>query len=421
MGFAVISSDAGHAGNQNPSFGIDPQARLDYGYQAVAKLTPMAKAVIQSAYGKGPDRSYFAGCSNGGRHTMVAAARYSDQYDGFLAGDPGFRLPLAAVANIAGAQAYNALATTPGSPGTGFTTAERTLVSNAVLAKCDALDGVTDGMVQDIQMCQTAFNIDRDVPTCSGARDGTCLTAQQKITVAHLFSGATTSTGAKIYSSFPYDAGLGTNGWATWKFSNSLNLDSGAVGIIWDVPPQNPVGFNGPNFTLTANIDTILAGVGATDATYTESALSFMLPPHPTDLSALKNRGAKIMVYHGNSDPIFSPDDTTSWYQSLATANGGDATNFARLYRIPGMNHCSGGPAADQFDMITPLVKWVENGQAPDSVVATARGTGNPGGVNTDVPSTWSPSRSRPLCTYPKVAKYNGTGSVESASSFTCQ
>ncbi len=103
MGFAVISSDAGHAARTGPIFGIDPQARLDYGYQAVAKLTPMAKAVIQTAYGKGPDRSYFGGCSNGGRHTMVAAARYADQYDGFLAGDPGFRLPLAALANIAGA------------------------------------------------------------------------------------------------------------------------------------------------------------------------------------------------------------------------------------------------------------------------------------------------------------------------------
>ena len=129
MGFAVISSDAGHAGVAGPSFGIDPQARLDYGYQAVGKLTPMAKAVIQTAYGKGPDRSYFGGCSNGGRHTMVAAARYADQYDGFLVGDPGFRLPLAAIANIAGCQALRRRSppTRPTSS-TGFTAAERTLV-----------------------------------------------------------------------------------------------------------------------------------------------------------------------------------------------------------------------------------------------------------------------------------------------------
>ena len=421
MGFAVISSDAGHTGSQNPTFGLDPQARLDYGYQAVAALTPMAKALIQTAYGKGPDRSYFGGCSNGGRHTFVAMARYSDQYDGFLAGDPGFRLPLAAIANIAGAQTYNALATTPGSPGTGFTASERALVSNAVLAKCDALDGSTDGMVQDAVACQAAFNIDRDVPTCTGARDGTCLSAAQKIAIAHLFSGATTSDGTKFYSSFPYDAGLGTNGWATWKFNNSLTLDPGAVGIIWGVTPQDPSTFNPTNFSLNSSIDTLLAKVGATDATYTESALSFMLPPDPTNLAALKNRGAKVMVYHGNSDPIFSVDDTTNWYTALAKANSGDASNFARLYRIPGMNHCSGGPATDQFDMLTPLVNWVEKGQAPDSVVASVRGAGNAGGVNADVPSSWSPGRTRPLCAFPKVAKYNGTGDVESASSFSCQ
>lgn len=114
QGFAVISSDAGHVASQGPTFGIDPQARLDYGYQAVGKLTPMAKKIIETAYGKGPDRSYIAGCSNGGRHTMVAASRYADQYDGFLVGNPGFRLPLAAIANIAGAQAYAALATNRG-------------------------------------------------------------------------------------------------------------------------------------------------------------------------------------------------------------------------------------------------------------------------------------------------------------------
>ena len=164
-GFAVISSDAGHNATQNATFGIDPQARLDYGYQAAAKLTPMAKSVIQTAYRKAPQRSYIGGCSNGGRHTMVAASRLADQYDGFLVGDPGFRLPLAATANIKGYQTYLTLASTPGNASTGFTAAERTTVSNAVLAKCDALDGATDGLVQDQGACQAAFNLARDVPT----------------------------------------------------------------------------------------------------------------------------------------------------------------------------------------------------------------------------------------------------------------
>ena len=421
QGFAVISSDAGHAASLGPTFGIDPQARLDYGYQAVGKLTPMAKAAIQAAYGKAPDRSYIGGCSNGGRHTMVAAARYADQYDGYLVGDPGFRLPLAAIANIKGAQVYAALASTPGDIATGFTQPERALVSNAVLGKCDSLDGLTDGLVQDGKACQAAFDLQRDVPTCTGARNGTCLSAMQKSLIAPLFSpGAMTSTGAKIYSSFPYDAGLGTAGWAVWKFVNSLQLDSGAVGMIWQVPPEDPATFNGPIFTLGGNVDTMLTKVNATNAVYTESAMSFMTPPNPSDLGTLKKRGAKLLAYHGTSDPIFSSDDTQNWYDALATANKGSAANFARYYRVPGMNHCSGGPATDQFDMLTPLVNWVEKGQAPEAVTASARGAGNPGGVNADVPASWSASRTRPLCPYPQVARYKGSGSVEDAANFSC-
>jgi hypothetical protein len=420
QGFAVISSDAGHAGSLGPTFGIDPQARLDYGYQAVGKLTPMAKSAILAAYGKGPDRSYIGGCSNGGRHTMVAAARYADQYDGFLVGDPGFRLPLAAIANIKGAQTYAALASTPGDISTGFTAAERTLVSNAVLSKCDALDGATDGLVQDTKACQAAFDINRDVPSCTGARDGSCLTAAQKSSIAQLFSGATTSTGTKIYSSFPWDAGLGTTGWAVWKFTNSLQLDSGAVGMIWSVPPEDPTGFNGPNFSLTGNVDTMLTRVNATNGTYTESAMSFMTPPNPANLGTLKNRGAKMVVYHGTSDPIFSSDDSKNWYEQLAAANGGSAANFARYFQVPGMNHCSGGPATDQFDMLTPLVNWVEKGQAPATVTASARGAGNAGGVNVDVPAGWAANRTRPLCPYPQVARYKGSGSLEDAANFSC-
>jgi feruloyl esterase len=420
QGFAVLSSDAGHAG-PTPDFGIDPQARLDYGYQAVGKLTPMAKAVLRTAYGKAPDRSYIGGCSNGGRHTMVAAARYADQYDGFLVGDPGFRLPLAATANIAGAKTYATLASTPGDLGSGFTLAERKLVSNAVLAKCDALDGATDGLVQDTGACQAAFDIARDVPTCSSARDGTCLSAAQKSGIAGLFAGAKTETGKKIYASFPWDAGLATDGWASWKFSAPLQRDAGAVGLIWSVPPENPATFDGTAFALNGNLDTMLARVGATSPTYPESALSFMLPPDPANLATLKNRGAKMLVYHGTSDPIFSSDDTTAWYDALRTANGGDASNFARFFRIPGMNHCAGGPATDQFDALTPLVAWVEKGQAPDVVQASARGAGNAGGVNADVPASWSPTRTRPLCPYPKVAKYKGSGDAEQAANFTCQ
>ena len=421
QGFAVISADAGHSGAQNPTFGIDPQARLDYGYQAAATLTPMAKAAIKTAYGKTPDRSYFGGCSNGGRHALVAASRQPEQYDGYLVGDPGARLPLAAVANVAAYQAYATVASDPADITTAYTQAERTLVANAVLAKCDALDGSADGLVQDTTACQAAFNLDRDVPTCTAARDGTCLSAAQKAVIAKRFSGMTTGTGAKFYASWPYDAGVAGGNTTTWFWTSPWQRDASAIAFIWQVPPESPTGFSGTTFAATSNIDTLLAKIQATSTTYPENSLSFMTAPNPTKLGTLKNRGAKKMVYHGTSDPIFSSDDTTAWYEALRTENGGDASNFARFYRVPGMTHCSAGPATDQFDMLTPLVAWVENGVAPDSVVAQARGAGNAAGVNPDIPATWSAARTRPLCPYPKVAKYKGSGDIEVAASFSCQ
>jgi feruloyl esterase len=150
QGFAIISSDAGHSAAQNPLFGLDPQARLDYGYQAVAALTPMAKALIKAAYGRGPDRSYIGGSSNGGRHTMVAAARYANDYDGFVATSPGFHLPKAAVAQLYGAQQWAKVAIDVSNLETALPQVERRLIANAILSKCDALDGSADGLVQDV-------------------------------------------------------------------------------------------------------------------------------------------------------------------------------------------------------------------------------------------------------------------------------
>jgi feruloyl esterase len=422
QGFAVISSDAGHSGPSDPSFGIDFQARLDYGYQAAAKLTPMAKALIAAAYGKPPDRSYFGGCSNGGRHTFVAMTRMPEQYDGYLAGAPGYRLPLAAIANQFGAKQYATVATNPSDLSTAFTAAERATVSAAVLARCDALDGAADGLIQDTTACQAAFDLGRDVPTCSGARDGRCLSAAQKAAIAPIFSGAVDGRGRRFYASFPFDSGHDSADSSYWEFFVPLMIDSGGTAMIWGVPPADPATFNGPAYALTTPIDAMLASVAATNGTYTESALSFMLPVEPTNLARLKNRGAKVIVYHGVSDAIFSVDDTTVWYEGLRAANGGDASSFARFFRVPGMAHCAGGPSTDQFDMLTALVDWVERGRAPESVVAHARGAGNAVGVNRDVPSSWSPDRSRPLCPYPKVARLRpGATDLATADSFRCQ
>jgi hypothetical protein len=432
-GFAVISSNAGHP-SPAPFFGIDPQARIDYGYNAVAELTPMAKNLIKAYYGKLPDKSYFAGCSNGGRHAMVAASRYADQYDGILAGAPGFNLPKAAVAQLWGVQQYAPISAygANGRPdiNTSFTTAELTLVGDTILAKCDALDGMVDTMVSDPMACQAKFNLRSDVPTCSGARNGTCLTKDQKKVLAAVFAGAKNSAGRSLYSNFLWDVGIRGSGWRGWKFSNSVNLDPGAVAFIFTTPPfitppQNPFSFNGLDYALDwngagFNPDIDAQNIYVTSGIYTESAMSFMTPPDLT-MHGLVAHNTKLMVMHGVSDPVFSAADTIKWYEKFQSRWRDRAMSTARLFLVPGMNHCSGGPACDQFDMLDALVKWVEKGKAPDSIVAKARGANPiPTLVNTEVPVTWAADRTRLLCPYPAVAKYRGKGPIEDAASFKC-
>ncbi|CAN7169417.1 tannase/feruloyl esterase family alpha/beta hydrolase [Acidovorax sp. LjRoot129] len=427
QGFAVLSSDAGH-GAPTPFFGLDPQARLDYGYQAVGTLTPMAKDLIRGAYGKAPDRSYIAGCSNGGRHAMVAASRYAEHYDGVLAGNPGFSLPKAATAQLWKAQQYAKISTTTDAAGqpdltSAVTPAEFKLIASKVVGKCDILDGVADGQVNDVAACQATFNLQTDVPTCSGARDGSCISSAQKSVLASIFAGPKNSKGEPLYTGTWFDPGIAGSNFAFWHFGAPATRDAGAAAFLFTTPPTPLTAFKattGMQYALNFNMETDYAKMFATTAPYTESAWSYMTPPNPTDLSTLKNRGAKMMVFHGVADGVFSPADTAQWMDRLNAHHQGQADAFARLFLVPGMNHCSGGPATDQFDMLAPLVAWVEQGKAPDSVAANARGAGAKV-VNNELPASWSANRSRPLCMYPKVARYNGTGDVESASSFSCK
>jgi feruloyl esterase len=423
QGFAVISSDAGHSSAQNPLFGLDPQARLDYGYQAVGTLTPMAKALIRAAYGKGPDRSYIGGSSNGGRHTMVAAARYANEYDGFLAVSPGFNLPKAAVAQLWGAQQWAGVATDASNLETALPQNERRLIANAILSKCDALDGIADGLVQDVEACRSAFSIARDVPTCSGVRDGTCLTAAQKSAFTNVYAGARNSKGDALYARWPFDPGLSQTGWADWKFRNSIGAarDPVAVAFIFSSPPEPAsVLSDTRGYAMRFSADNDAPKIFATSGIYAESAMTFMTPPNPTQLDTLRNRGAKMIVIHGGADPVFSVDDTTAWYEALDARYEGHAGDAVRFFRVPGMGHSRGGPATDQFDGLAALVDWVERGVAPDRIIATARGAGNAGGVNAELPADWAANRTRPLCPHPSVARYK-SGDKESASSFACE
>lgn len=425
-GFAVLSSDAGHAFERaDPitgaaAFGRDPQARLDYGYNAVAQLTPLARALIAHYYGKAPDKSYLVGTSNGGRHGFVAAARDTGRYDGILAVTPGYNLPQAAVAQVWGAQQFAGVARSRKADGvpdleSSFTQAELDTVARAVLDRCDALDGLRDGVVADLGGCQRAFDAARDVATCASDAATGCLSDARKKVLASVFAGP------GLYTGMPWDPGLRGRNWREWKFVNSVGpRDAVALAFVFTTPPDGVAAnvTDVANYALKFDLQRDAPKIRRRDATYTQSAVEFMTPPDATVMRDFVRRGGKLLVAHGASDPVFSALDTIRWYESFQRTHGARAGDSARLFIVPGMNHSSGGPATDQFDMVDALVAWVEQGVAPASITASARGAGS-NVPNAEVPADWSPRRTRLLCPWPAVARYRG-GDAESAGSFSC-
>lgn len=425
QGYAVASTDGGHAtGQGDATFGLDPQARSDYGYNAVGQVTTVAKQIIGAHFGHAPSRSYLLGCSNGGRDAMVAASRYADQFDGLVAGNPGFNLPKAGLAEQWDTQQFMSAAAPGELPKDAFPASAMSLVASRILAKCDALDGVSDGMVNDRIACQAAFNLAADVPTCPGTFDGTCLTSVQKTALQKIFDGPKNTAGQSLYSNWPWDPGIAGAGWRFWKLDagfaplpfNTL-VGAGSMGYIFTSSPDAPsLADGGLGYQLAFSMDIDAPKILAKTATFKESSLDFMTPPNPTQLTTLKSRGGKLIVVHGTGDPVFSANDTIAWYDALGTADA-QASGYARLFLVPGMNHCSGGPATDRFDMLKALEDWVEKGTAPDLVPAT---------VNASDPDViaagWPSTRSRPLCAYPKQARLKaGATDTELASSFQCQ
>ena len=385
--------------------------------------------LIAAAYGKGPDRSYFGGCSNGGRHTLVAAARYADDYDGFLAGAPGYNLPLAALANIFGAQRYATRGhRRPGHAGRAGNRLHHGRAQRrwraAVLARCDALDGASRrpgaGHAAPASARSTSM---RDVPTCAGARDGSCLSQAQKIAIAPIFSGATTSNGERFYASFPFDRGIGGGGIPFWEFTAPLVLDSGAVGVIFKVPPSHAALTNGPGVRAGAEHrpdagravrhQRHLHRIGDElhDAARMPQDMNDAAPPRRQDARLPRRQRPDLLGGRHRSPGTAA---------STATAAAAPTTSRACI-RVPGMGHCSGGPATDQADFLTPLVAWVEHGDAPERDRRHGARRRQPRrrqrrGAGRLV----APRRTRPLCPYPSVAHYNGRGDVEQARSWSC-
>lgn len=410
-GFAVVTSDAGHSENQNTGFGMDPRARLDYAYASIPRVRGTARALITAFYGRQPRFSYFAGCSKGGQEAMEAMQRDGAAFDGIIAGAPGYRLPLSAVAEVWDTRALAAAA--PAGPDgkpdlpRAFSGADLKLVADAVVRQCGGQDGTDDSLITRPQDCR----FDPAVLQCHAGGDDRCITEAQ-VTALHTVFGGVRAGGAQVYPGWFYDSGIASPNWRAWKLGSAtrpaLNVAIGGASLryVFLTPP-------GQDFDMfTTPVEQVLAGVKAVSGIYTTPSVTFMTADD-TRLTAFRAHHGRMILYHGTSDPVFSAQDTIGYYDAIKQRHGAATADFARLFLVPGMTHCGGGDfALDSFDTLDAVTAWVEHGHAPDRLVATAaKGSG----------SGLKPGISRPLCPYPRSSQYRGSGDPDDAGSFVCQ
>ena len=380
-GFAVVSTDTGHKGATfDRTYDVDQQASIDFAQVAVDRVAVLSKQIIAHYYGQPAQYSYFAGCSTGGREGMMVTQRYPAEFDGVISGDPAMRTGFSQIGNNWSAVAFNQIAPKDDSgkpqPNKVFSESDIKLIVTGILNACDANDGLKDGMVFNTRACK----FDPDVLVCKAGKNDSCLTPQQTAAIKKAFAGPHNSRGDLVYPMNGFDAGI----------ANLLPSPK---------PPANPP-TNAPpvSIDVDARLFSLLGNPleAITDTTW-------------TNLSTFSAHGGKLLFYHGMSDQAFSAMDTLDYYQRMAKANGGmdKVQNWSRMFLVPGMYHCRGGEfALDNFDLLTPLLNWVEKGTAPDSVVAKGKAF---------------PGRTRPLCAYPKYAFYTGKGDPEDAKNFVCR
>jgi feruloyl esterase len=384
-GFAVVSTDTGHQGTGafDGSFRQDQQASLDFAYVAVGRVAEIAKRIIVQHYGKPPDRSYFAGCSTGGREGMLMTQRYPTYFDGVIAGAPAMRTSYSGIGDRWVAVTLNEIApkNAQGQPVTrdALSESDKKAVIDGIVNACDANDGVKDGMIFNVAAC----SFDPKTLVCSGAKTDGCLTAAQSATVAKAFAGPKDSKGRQVYPGFAWDTGLAVTQGLPGLLHGGQVVGGGAT-------------------TVGMDVDEAVARVSD------DPAESLSTTSRWTNLNTFTNHGGKLIFWHGVSDPWFSALDTIDYYGRMTQANGGpeQVRGWSRLFLSPGMGHCAGGPSLDSFDALTAMVRWVEEGVAPESIRATGRAF---------------PGRSRPLCAYPLHAHYKGQGNPEDAASFECR
>jgi feruloyl esterase len=383
-GYATASTDTGHEGNgEDASFALGhPEKLVDFAYRAVHEMTVQAKEVIAAYYGEAPRYSYWNGCSTGGRQGLKEAQRYPHDYNGIAAGAPAnywthlmFETLWPAKADLIDPASY-------------IPPSKYELIQNAAFAACDALDGVTDHIVNDPTRC----HFDPGVLTCKGAEASDCLTAPQVQAVREIYAGPRNPrTNEQIFPGF--EPGSET----AWK-------------AVAGGPKPFPIGesyfryvvFKNPNWSFRElNFDQDVALVDGID----HGLINAINP----DLKNFRDVGGKLLLYHGWIDNQIAPGESVNYYRSaLSTLGGPQQTDgFFRLFMVPGMDHCGGGPGPGTFNRVGVLEQWVEHGTAPDKIIAAHR-TKN------------VEDMTRPLCPYPEVAQWKGSGSTNDAANFVC-
>jgi len=378
-GYATASTDTGHQGG-NALFAIDhPEKLTDFAYRAVHETTVVAKRLIEKYYERVPRLSYWNGCSTGGRQGLMEAQKFPNDFDAIIAGAPAnYQTHLHAWdLSVAVPALKDAAAAVP--------SAKLAMVEKAAIGACDAKDGVKDGLINDPHACK----FDPSALLCKGGETDSCLTAPQLESIKRVYAPAQTKSGEVV---FPGKEPGSETGWgAVLGGQVAPGVSIGSFQVAY-----NDSNWDAKTFDLDRDLKLVDEKVG--------SIVNAINP----DLSAFKAHGGKLLLYHGWNDTAISPGNTVNYYQSVLKKMGGKQDDFVRLFMAPGMQHCGGGPGPNQVNYMAVMERWRESNTAPDTLTAYHV-------ANNRVDMT------RPLCPYPQVAQYKGTGSVNDAANFVCK
>ncbi|MDO9361926.1 MAG: tannase/feruloyl esterase family alpha/beta hydrolase [Sphingopyxis sp.] len=395
-GYAAVGTDMGHFGESDvdASWALNaPEKIRDYGWRANHVGAETAKQVIAAFY-EGPlAASYFHGCSDGGRQALTLAQRYPADYDAIIAGAPA--MPWTRMAS-----AFTSNAIAANKPGGDLSMAKLKLLQTASLGQCDGLDGVKDGVIDDPRAC----HFDPAKLACKGGDGADCLTAGEVATAKLFYEGPKTADGKSFYRGFAPGAEAEAGTWAMWLTgSNSQHVKFGTQFFRYFVHAN-------PEWQLSEfNLDR--------DYALAKARVGGDLDADKTDLGAFYKRGGKLILYHGWNDAGIPAQNTVDYYERLVAANPRATATSVRLFMVPGMSHCLAGPGPNNFDPLAALDGWRQGGPAPERIIATKYD--NDLFAYIGLPA--KAGRTRPLCPFPKVAKWDRKGSTDTAESFVCE